>query len=100
MSHRDLLGIGPRGIGAASYCSRRHVCIGHEPRSLGRALAQDKKDAKPAAPAGDKAAAAAPAGKQSAWVKLCEKAPFAKKDKDGKGCEGREGNLPDASRAP
>jgi len=39
-----------------------------------------KKDAAPAA----KDAAAAPAGKQSAWVKLCEKAPLVKKDKDGK----------------
>jgi invasion protein IalB len=63
----------------------------------GQALAQDsgtkevQKTAPAAAPAakeGAKAAAAAPAGKegqkQSAWVKLCEKSPLVKKDKDGK----------------
>lgn len=37
----------------------------------------------PAAAAAPAAGAAAPAN-QSAWVKLCEKAPFAGKDKDGK----------------
>lgn len=46
----------------------------------GPAFAQDKKDAAPAA----KDAKGAPAGKQSAWVKLCEKSPLVKKDKDGK----------------
>ena len=49
---------------------------------------QPKAPAKPAAAAKDKGkdskAAAAPAGKQSAWVKLCEAATFNKKDKDGK----------------
>jgi len=44
----------------------------------GPAFAQDPK-----APAA-KDAKAAPAGKQSAWVKLCEKSPLVKKDKDGK----------------
>lgn len=44
----------------------------------GPALAQD---AKPAAKEGAKAASAE---KKSAWVKLCEKAPVPKKDKDGK----------------
>lgn len=63
------------------------------------AIAQEKKKdaAKPAAappaaaaPAAKGAAAAAPAAaaaagaSKSAWVKLCEKAAFAKKDKDGK----------------
>lgn len=57
------------------------------------AVAQEKKKdaakpaaAAPAAPAA-KDAAAAPAGgaaNKSAWVKLCEKAAFNKKDKDGK----------------
>src|SRR5262245_28809296 len=47
--------------------------------------AQDaKKDAAPAAAPAAKDAKAAPAGKQSAWVKLCEKSPLVKKDKDGK----------------
>lgn len=40
--------------------------------------------AAPAAPAGGAATAAAPAANKSAWVKLCEKAPIVKKDKDGK----------------
>src|SRR6185295_4523351 len=38
----------------------------------------------PAAAPAAKAAAGAPADKKSAWVKLCEKAPFNTKDKDGK----------------
>lgn len=47
----------------------------------GAAFAQQKKDAgKAAAPA----AAAPAAGNQSAWVKLCEKAPVLIKGKDGK----------------
>ncbi len=37
-----------------------------------------------AAPAAGGAAPAADAGPKSAWVKLCEKAPLVKKDKDGK----------------
>jgi invasion protein IalB len=53
------------------------------------ALAQQKKGdakagAKGDAKAGAKGAAAAPAGEQSAWVKLCEKAPVLEKGKDGK----------------
>ncbi len=43
------------------------------------AIAQDKKPAAAAAKAGDDKAA-----KQSAWVKLCEKAPVAEKGGDGK----------------
>jgi invasion protein IalB len=53
------------------------------------AQAQDaKKDAAPAAkdaaPAAKDAKGGAPAGKQSAWVKLCEKSPLVKKGEDGK----------------
>ena len=50
------------------------------------AFAQTAKDKAPAAaPAAKKDAAAAGDGKpQSAWVKLCEKSPLVKKDKDGK----------------
>jgi invasion protein IalB len=53
-------------------------------------MAQQKKEAPKSAPAAPapkdvgKAGAAAAAGKQSAWVKLCEKASFARKDKEGK----------------
>lgn len=56
----------------------------------GPTLAQDaKKDAAPAAKEAPKdaakdAKAAPPAGKQSAWVKLCEKSPLVKKGEDGK----------------
>lgn len=56
------------------------------------ALAQDPAAKAPAAPAAKAPAAGAPAAKtdaaaadkKSAWVKLCEKAPFTHKDKDGK----------------
>jgi len=47
------------------------------------AFAQDAKKA-PAAKAPAAAKGAAAADKKSAWVKLCEKAPFNTKDKDGK----------------
>jgi invasion protein IalB len=54
-------------------------------------MAQDPAPKAPAAPAAKAPAAKAPAGaaagaadKKSAWVKLCEKAPFNTKDKDGK----------------
>lgn len=86
MSHRDILASGR--VGARGVLALGAAALAFSFAVSGAALAQDKaKDAKPAAPAaapaGDKAAAA-PQGKQSAWVKLCEKAPFAKKDKDGK----------------
>lgn len=60
------------------------------------ARAQDAAPAaKPAAPPAAKDAApakdAAGAQKQSAWVKLCEKAPIAKKDKDGKDVKDKDG---------
>jgi invasion protein IalB len=50
------------------------------------AFAQDKKKdaAKPAAAAPAAKGGDAAAASKSAWVKLCEKAAFAKKDKDGK----------------
>ncbi len=59
---------------------------------LSPAVAQTAKDKAPAAaPAAKKDAGAAPGAKadpnakpQSAWVKLCEKSPLVKKDKDGK----------------
>jgi len=47
------------------------------------AAAPAAKDAAPAAKDAPKDAKA-PAGKQTAWVKLCENAPLVKKDKDGK----------------
>lgn len=77
MSHRDgfatSLGRGVLAGGAALA-----LILG----MAANVQAQDaKKDAAPAA----KDAKAAPAGsKQSAWVKLCEKSPLVKKDKDGK----------------
>ena len=83
MSHRDRLVSGmSRGVvaGAAALA----LVLGLAAQG-GMAQAQDAKDkAAPAAKdakGGDKAAAAA---KQSAWVKLCEKSPLVKKDKDGK----------------
>ncbi len=54
-------------------------------------LAQDKKAAAPAAKKTE--APAAKKKKQSAWVKLCEKAPVAKHDKDGKPIKGEEKEI-------
>ncbi|WP_295555181.1 invasion associated locus B family protein [uncultured Hyphomicrobium sp.] len=86
MSHRDGIATG-FGRGVLAGAAALALVIGSG--VYGAALAQDaaapaaKKDA-PAAKDAPKDAKAAPAGKQSAWVKLCEKAPLVKKDKDGK----------------
>lgn len=74
------IGNGWRLVGAAGIAAAL---------SLGTvgALAQQapkKGDAKAAAPAASPAAAPAAAANQSAWVKLCEKAPVLVKGKDGK----------------
>jgi invasion protein IalB len=78
MSHRDGFAVSlGRGVvaGGAALALALGLAAFQAP-----AHAQDaKKDAAPAAKD-----AKAPAGKQSAWVKLCEKAPLVKKDKDGK----------------
>lgn len=47
-------------------------------------IAPKKVESKPAAAAAPAAAKTAAAAPKSAWVKLCEKAPLVKKDKDGK----------------
>lgn len=61
------------------------VALGAAAGSPAFAQAQKKDAAKPAAaPAAAPAAGAAAAASKSAWVKLCEKAAFNKKDKDGK----------------
>lgn len=86
MSHRDgfAAGLG-RGVIAGSAALALAVGLAV---LQGPAHAQDaKKDAAPAAKKNAAPAAkdaAAPAGKQSAWVKLCEKAPLVRHDKDGK----------------
>lgn len=86
MSHRDRIatsmGRGVLAGGAALALVLGIAAYG------GMAQAQDAaapaaKDGKAAAPAA-KDAKGAPAAKQSAWVKLCEKSPLVKKDKDGK----------------
>jgi invasion protein IalB len=79
MSHRDGFAVGlGRGViaGVASLALTLGLAMAQGP-----AFAQDAKK-KEAAPAAKDAKA--PAGKQSAWVKLCEKAPLVKHDKDGK----------------
>ncbi len=73
--------------GALSMSAAAAIVIGLNAASP--AFAQTAKDKAPAAaPAAKKDAAAAPAANgdkpQSAWVKLCEKSPLVKKDKDGK----------------
>lgn len=92
-----LLGKGRSARGVAAMCA----AVGLAAMIVSPASAQDPAPAAPAAPAAKapaapaaKAPAAAPAAKdkgaaaaadkKSAWVKLCEKAPFNTKDKDGK----------------
>ncbi len=71
----SMVGKGWRLVGAAGLAAALSV-------GAGTAMAQQKKnEPKAAAPA---AAAPAAAASQSAWVKLCEKAPVLIKDKDGK----------------
>lgn len=72
-----------RGIRAAGSVA---LAVAITTAAFGPAMAQQKKgDAKgDAKGAAAQPAAAAPAGEQSAWVKLCEKAPVMEKDKDGK----------------
>ncbi|MBI1650661.1 invasion protein [Hyphomicrobium sulfonivorans] len=81
-----LLVKGRSGRGVAAVCAALGLAA---MVSAVPALAQDAKKAAPAkaAPAAKapaKGAAAAGDQKSSAWVKLCEKAPFNTKDKDGK----------------
>ena len=72
---------GARGVAALWAAAGLAVIMAGTPAS-----AQDPKAAAPAAKpaAGAPAAGAAADAKKSAWVKLCEKAPFNHKDKDGK----------------
>ena len=78
MSHRDGIAT---GLGRSVLACGATLALIFGLAAGGPAYAQDKKDA---APAAKDAKGAAPAGKQSAWVKLCEKSPLVKKDKDGK----------------
>ncbi len=75
-----------RIISAAGGVSFVAVLALSAPLGVPAAMAQDKKaTTKEKAPAAaTPAAAAAPAGEQVMWVKLCEKAPVMTKDKDGK----------------
>lgn len=82
MSHRDSFAksLG-RGVLAGSAALALVLALA-APGNV--AFAQDaKKDAKKAAPAA-KDAKAAEGQKQSAWVKLCEKSPLVRHDKEGK----------------
>jgi len=75
----SMVGKGWRLVGAAGLAAALSV-------GAGSAMAQQKKaEPKAAAPAAAAAApAAAAAANQSAWVKLCEKAPVLIKNKEGK----------------
>ncbi len=88
-----LLGKGRSARGVAAMCA----AVGLAAMIVSPASAQDpapaakapaapaaKAPAAPAAGAPAAKAGAAAADKKSAWVKLCEKAPFNTKDKDGK----------------
>jgi invasion protein IalB len=85
-----LLGKGRSARGVAAVCAALGLAA---IMTVAPALAQDPAAPAAKAPAAKapaakapaaKGAAAAGADKKSAWVKLCEKAPFNTKDKDGK----------------
>jgi invasion protein IalB len=83
MSYRDVtvnrLGCGAlvrSAVAAVLMMGLAHGAEAQDPKAP--AAAPAAKDGAPAAKAGE------PAQKQSAWVKLCEKSPLSKKDKDGK----------------
>jgi len=78
-----LLDKGRSARGVAAVCAALGLAamITAAPASAQEAKAPAKAPAAKAAPAANGAAAA---DKKSAWVKLCEKAPFNHKDKDGK----------------
>lgn len=86
MSHKEGMAAG-MGRGVLAGTAALALLLGSVMYG-GYAVAQDKKDAPAAkdapAPAAKDAKAGAPAQKQSAWVKLCEKAPLVKKDAEGK----------------
>ncbi|HRQ28105.1 MAG TPA: invasion protein, partial [Hyphomicrobium sp.] len=71
MSHRDGIATGLRR-GAAAGGVALALILGMTAQG-GLAIADDAK----------KAEAAAPEGRQSAWVKLCEKSPLVRREKEG-----------------
>ncbi|WP_083556601.1 invasion associated locus B family protein [Hyphomicrobium sp. NDB2Meth4] len=81
VAHLVDKGRGARGLAAVCAALGLVAMVASSPASAQTPAA--KPAAKAAAPAA-KGAAAAGADKKSAWVKLCEKAPFNHKDKDGK----------------
>ncbi len=81
VAHLVDKGRGARGLAAVCAALGLVAMAASSPASAQTPAA--KPAAKAAAPAA-KGAAAAGADKKSAWVKLCEKAPFNHKDKDGK----------------
>ncbi len=68
--------------GATRALASATIVLGFSAMFAGAALAQQKAPAK--APAKKEAAKEQPAAAQSAWVKLCEKAELARRDKEGK----------------
>jgi len=79
VAHLVDKGRGARGLAAVCAALGLVAMVASSPASAQTPAA--KPAAKAAAPAAKGAAAA---GTKSAWVKLCEKAPFNHKDKDGK----------------
>jgi len=79
VAHLVDKGRGARGLAAVCAALGLVAVIASSPASAQTPAAKPAAKAAPAAPA-----AAAGADKKSAWVKLCEKAPFNHKDKDGK----------------
>jgi invasion protein IalB len=87
-----LLDKGRSARGVAAVCAALGLAammagtpaLAQDPAAKAPAAAPAAKAPAAGAPAAKGAAPAAAAGNKSAWVKLCEKAPFNTKDKDGK----------------
>ena len=87
-----LLDKGRSARGVAAVCAALGVAammagtpaLAQDPAAKAPAAAPAAKAPAAGAPAAKGAPAAAAGGNKSAWVKLCEKAPFNTKDKDGK----------------
>jgi invasion protein IalB len=85
--HVGTVAAGKRGVRKAALTKASLMALGALVCSTAGALAQAPAPAKNPPAAKAAAPAAAAAGQQAAapsWVKLCEKAPFIGKDKDGK----------------
>ncbi len=97
MSHADFhvckLGRAVPAVCAATLAAMIGLTSEAWAGSTEKAPAPAAKEAAPAAKPAAKDAAAGKEGNKSAWVKLCEKTPVTKRDKDGKEAAKEERNI-------